>query len=389
MGNDRLVAMVVSCLSEGLLLVDEGRVERLDRVPSAGLATGRLAARARHDPAETSRGALVDFEDGRTVRIEALTDPHDVAWEGDLLAGVATLGNAVLWADRAGRVVRRFDAPGDGDCWHLSGLAIDCGRTLVSAFGRFRRHRDWAEAPRDGTGFVLELPSGRTAAEGLSSPHSPRVVAGELLVCDSGRGDVLVGERRVRLGGWTRGAAASDGLLAVGVSAPRGSGGSAELVLLDRATLRILRRFALPVREVHDVAFLPAGRARRLVRAVPMTAPMKPLARADLRVRLAAPPALALRAGELGELECSLTNLGRTALATARPHPVSVVASWSPCGRALWSPLPGAVAPGQTVRVPVRYLAPERPGRYAIELGAVQDGVARLEGSARVAADVA
>ena len=45
----------------------------------------------------------------------------------------------------------------------------------------------WRDRRRDG-GVVLEVPSGRTVAAGLSMPHSPRVHKGELWLLNSGAG---------------------------------------------------------------------------------------------------------------------------------------------------------------------------------------------------------
>src|SRR5918999_2839333 len=100
MREDRTVAFAVSCLDEGLLLVEGSRVERLDRVPSAGLAAGpNGVARAVHDPAETSTAGRVLRRVGRDLSVEGLRDVHELAWNGELLACTSTLGNAVLWVD--------------------------------------------------------------------------------------------------------------------------------------------------------------------------------------------------------------------------------------------------------------------------------------------------
>lgn len=384
MRNDRSVALVVSCLSEGLLLVEGDRVERLDDVPSAGLAVCvRHAARAVHQPAETAQAGEVSLEGGRKLRVPGLRDAHGLVWDGDLLACVSTLSNAVLWVDQRGRVIRRWQANGQGDCWHLSGIGVDRGRVLATAFGRFRRHRDWAERPRDGVGFVLELPSGRVVASGLSSPHSPRVLADALALCDSGRGEVRLGQRRVRLGGWTRGLAATSEGLAVGVSAPRGSRGRAHLAVLRASDLVVVRRIPLPVREVFDVAELTADRARALALREPSQEPTVPLRPSDLRAAVASPPRLRVTPNELTDVPCLVTNLGWSPLVSAPPHPVAVVSAWKPESRALWSPLLRPVEPGASVLVLVRTLAPSRPGRYELVLRVVQEGVAWFEGLAR------
>jgi Domain of unknown function (DUF4915) len=314
---------------------------------------------------------------------------HELAWSGDLLACVSTLANAVLWIDPRGRVVRRWQAPGEGDCWHLSGIAAAGDTVLVTAFGRFGSHRGWAEADRNDTGFVVELPSGRIVARGLSSPHSPRLVAGQLAVCDSGRGELVVGGRRVSLGGWTRGVAVAEDELAVGVSARRGSGGRAHVAVLRRSDLEVSRRVALPAREVFDVASLTAERAKALARQGPVELPTFPLRPADLRAAIEGPAGLRLAPGALATAVCTVTNLGSARFASALPHPIALVAAWRSAGRALWSPLPHSLEPGERSAVLFRLMAPRRPGRHDLELRLVQEGVAWLDGVARAEVTVA
>ncbi len=389
MENEQTVTFAVSCLSEGLLRVDGARVERLDRVPTAGLALSSHGdARARHSPSETASAGEVLLGD-RTLEVAGLLDPHELAWDGQLLAGVATLANAVRWFDQRGRVVRSWQAPGAGDCWHLNGIAVGGGRTAVTAFGRFARHRDWAETPRAGAGLVLEASSGRVLRDGLSSPHSPRFVDGALAVCDSGRGELVVGGRKVGIGGWTRGLAVTDLLFAVGVSARRGEAGCAELALVRRADLQVVRRIPLPVREVFDVVELTPARARCLARPAVSPPAMARLRTSDLEAGIAAPARLRLRRGSLGEVPCTVTNRGDAVLRSAPPYPVEIVAEWASGDRALWSPLPEPLEPGCSIELPVRLLAPRRPGPDILELRLVQAGVAWFEGRARVEVTVA
>jgi hypothetical protein len=385
MRNDRPVAFVVSSLTEGLLLVDGDSVEHLDRIPTTGLADGpHGVARAVHDPAETATDGWILFSGGAERRVPGLADAHELAWSGDLLGCVSTLENAVLWADRRGRVVRRWQAPGRGDCWHLNGLTTVGTGALATAFGRFPSHRDWAESDRDGAGVVVELPGGRIVASGLSCPHSPRLVGGRLAVCDSGRGELVVGDRRIGLGGWTRGLAVTESELVVGVSAARAAAGRAHLAVLRRSDLRVARRIRLPVREVFGVLELSPARARALARPGPSPARTTPLRPADLRVAIEPPPPLRLEPGALATVTCTVTNLGSARLASTPPHPVALVASWSSAGRALWSPLARPLGPGERRAVRARLLAPTEPGAHVLELRLVQEAVAWLEGVALV-----
>ena len=74
------MALLVSCLDEGLLLVEGDRIERIDGVPSAGLAVGRFGgARAVHDPAETTRVGEILLERGRRLSVAGLLDAHELA----------------------------------------------------------------------------------------------------------------------------------------------------------------------------------------------------------------------------------------------------------------------------------------------------------------------
>lgn len=377
--HDRPVPFVVSCLSEGLLLVDGERITPLDAVPSSGLAAGPLV-RAVYDPAETARGGRLDLS-RRSLEVGGLCDAHEIDWDGRLLASASTLANAVLWTDEGGRVVQRWHAPGEGDCWHLSGLCAAGGRVLVTAFGRFRRHRDWAASGRRGAGLIVEAGSGTVLAAGLDSPHSPRLVDGALVVCDSGRGDLLVGGRRIHLGGWTRGLAVTRTAFVVGVSARRGEPGSASLAVVRRSDLAVTARVPLRVREVFSVVEAAYDEARATARPdEARPAGTAPLCRRDLRAGIVAPAGLRLAPGALADVLCTVTNLGSATLAGSAPHPVALVAGWGSAGRTLWSPLPGRIEPGDSSRVTARVLAPERPGRHGLELRLVQEGVAWLDG---------
>lgn len=79
---------------------------------------------------------------------------------------------------------------GQGDCCHLNGVAIDDGRptyvTSVSATGELD---SWRAARADG-GVVVHVDSGEIICRGLSMPHSPRVYRGDLLLTNSGTGEL-------------------------------------------------------------------------------------------------------------------------------------------------------------------------------------------------------
>jgi uncharacterized protein (TIGR03032 family) len=75
------------------------------------------------------------------------------------------------------------------DRCHLNGLAMEKGKpryvTVVSASDVVD---GWRDKRRDG-GCVLEVPSGKVVASGLSMPHSPRVYRNKLWLLNSGTGE--------------------------------------------------------------------------------------------------------------------------------------------------------------------------------------------------------
>ena len=114
------------------------------------------------------------------------------------------------------------------DRCHLNGLALADGRAkYVTLVGASDVADGWREHRRDG-GCVLEVPSGRTAVEGLSMPHSPRTYRDRLWVLNSGRGefgrvDVAAGrfEPVAFCPGYLRGLAFAGDYAVAGLSRPR------------------------------------------------------------------------------------------------------------------------------------------------------------------------
>ena len=85
----------------------------------------------------------------------------------------------------------------------------------------------WRDRRRDG-GVVMEVPTGRIVASGLSMPHSPRLHKGELWVLNSGTG--FLGKIDLKTGkfepvtfcaGYLRGLAFVGDYAVVGLSRPR------------------------------------------------------------------------------------------------------------------------------------------------------------------------
>ena len=114
------------------------------------------------------------------------------------------------------------------DRCHLNGLAMQ-GRKprYASAVGRSDVADGWRDKRRDG-GLVMDVDTNETVLDGLSMPHSPRLVDGVLYLADSGTGrfgrvDLARGafEEIAFCPGYIRGLAIHRRFAVVGISAPR------------------------------------------------------------------------------------------------------------------------------------------------------------------------
>jgi hypothetical protein len=119
-------------------------------------------------------------------------DVHDVTVEasGRVVFAVTSFNCLATLSERSnftplwsppfiGRLVKE-------DRCHRSGVAMDGGRVrYVTVVSRSDRVEGWRDDRRKG-GCVLEVPSGRVVAAGLSMPHSPHVHCRRLWVLGSG-----------------------------------------------------------------------------------------------------------------------------------------------------------------------------------------------------------
>lgn len=78
------------------------------------------------------------------------------------------------------------------DRCHLNGLAVVDGQPrYVTALAETDTPAGWRAVKRDG-GCLIEVPSGRLVARGLSLPHSPRAEGDQVFFLHSGRGELSV-----------------------------------------------------------------------------------------------------------------------------------------------------------------------------------------------------
>ncbi len=148
------------------------------------------------------------------------------------------------------------------DRCHLNGLALDEGRPrYVTVVSTSDVADGWRDRRREG-GCVLEVPSSRTVASGLSMPHSPRVYRGRLWLLNSGTGFLgevdLANRTFVPLTfcpGYLRGLTFVGDYAVVGLSRPRHDKTFGGLALEEELTKREAEaRCGLQVIDLHSGA---------------------------------------------------------------------------------------------------------------------------------------
>jgi uncharacterized protein (TIGR03032 family) len=149
------------------------------------------------------------------------------------------------------------------DRCHLNGLGVRDGRVrYVTCLGQTDTAAGW-RANKVRGGCLLDVPSGRVLAQGLSMPHSPRWHHRRLWLLESGDGSLaVVDERRgrweavARLPGFTRGLDFYGGVAFVGLSQVRESAVFSGLPITERPQERVCGVWAVEVATGQTLAFL-------------------------------------------------------------------------------------------------------------------------------------
>ncbi|WP_323120580.1 TIGR03032 family protein [Burkholderia alba] len=220
----------------------------------------------------------------RTSHYTGDLDLHDMAFDKQVVLAVNTRYSCISVIDGYFNFTPIWQPPfvtefGPDDRCHLNGMAFHDGKVrYATALGATNTPFGWRKGMAT-DGIVMEVPSGRIVASGLSMPHSPRVIGGGLYVLEGGRGQVLridpvSGDKRViaKLPGFPHGLAEYGGVLFVGLSKLRSKRGpqglpieqeAEELVAgvaaLDAASGDVLGilQFYNGVEEVFDVQVMP------------------------------------------------------------------------------------------------------------------------------------
>ncbi|MEO9090914.1 MAG: glycosyltransferase [Rhodanobacter sp.] len=263
---DRL--LVSSPNDGGVFMLSERRTSRLSSIDGTGLVVS--SSRILRALQDTEAGLIGCYGEAGYRRVQlpgGAHDVHDLLAVGNRLFVACTEFNGVIELDQAFCEVARWTFPGEPDSIHLNSLCFHDGRLLASLFGDFSTHRGYKGATA-GRGEVRDVVSGETVVSGLSQPHSLGVIDGSLVVCNSESGEILFHRdgalvRRIEIGGYVRGLAVGAECLYVGVSRSRNvlpgvddGVATAEVVMVDKASGRLVQRLSVPAREIYDIRIL-------------------------------------------------------------------------------------------------------------------------------------
>ena len=255
----------------GLVCIHEGDALVVDRLDSTGLCweAGRVFRFVR------AKGQVYGYAaDGELVSktsLPGVKNGHDLRLVDGQFVVMSTGENQVHWYDLAGHLVTRWQAPGIGDAWHLNCLHPVRGALYASAFGMFENHRDWHDRGQV-SGFVFNLATEERVMDSLWHPHSPRLVDGRWMACESGTSSLVVKAkgngrvRRIGLRGYPRGMDAYGDYLYVGESVVRsGKAKGGSVAVLERESLEVVDRLPISLPEVYEVLAVPDSFARALM----------------------------------------------------------------------------------------------------------------------------
>lgn len=400
----------------------EAQVEELDAIPSFGLTVvgDRLYRVLSSVGGKDPHSELLVYDKTGVLtyrRLERVADPHGIVQHGNRFAVPCSERNQIVWLDADGHVTERWQAPGEGDTWHVNGVHVRDGRLFASAFGMHATHDDLTANLGKPTGVIFDVATRQVVVSALRCPHDPQFIDGGWFVSNSRAGEILLIDectggrtRTLNLGGWTRGVAIDEERMYVGISAERHTDaetGRAEIAVVDRKTWKELARVELPCREVHSVALVPRSFRMALRRGLRTNAvrvsvqdnedlfrltgnihptqhwtPMPMLEPDECRVTVTAALPRSARAGAVLTTEVAVENASNVVYLTALPHPVAIAYRWDRAdgdvrtrvseGR---SPFAKPLAPGDRMTSVVTLACPPDPGRYLLTLSVVQEWV--------------
>ena len=205
----------------------------------------------------------------RNVHTTGDIDIHEMAWgNGGELWCTNTRFSALCTIDTEYSFVPRWRPKfisklSPEDRCHLNGLGMVNGEPrYVSALGTSDKQQGWRDTKADG-GFVIDLSSTDTIAQGLCMPHSPRWYGERLWILESGKGSISTidlatgGTNAIQeLPGFTRGLDFAGPLAFVGLSQVRESALFSGLPVTEGTGERCCGVWVVNVTNGNIVAFL-------------------------------------------------------------------------------------------------------------------------------------
>jgi acetolactate synthase-1/2/3 large subunit len=404
----------------GLYSFDGHQLSLIDSVPTAALDfDGSAVVRLLCSGLDLEMCSELLFYDQTGVRkyfrIDGLPDAHDLRCINGSVVCVATMANSILWISRQGEVERTWRAPGEKDSWHVNGVVEQDGKIFCTAFGTFKRFREWNEWEHEYTGVIYNISDEKVEIGGFDCPHSPLYLKEGWVLCNSGASELInippgstKIKRRTKLEHWTRGLAATDDYFFVGESANRKQlsyGAAAHLAIVDRQTWELCGRIALPFTEVTSIALVPAsillalrrgfrtnslrenalGRISMLQRIGSQPGHngvlMEALPREGLQSQLKADVPAQLLAGDRTQIPVTIRNTGTGIWHSRDPHPVNLSCRWFPLNgssnfRGQSTNLPRPVHPDEELSCNLTVVVPKEEGEYDLAISLVQEFVA-------------
>jgi len=193
-------------------------------------------------------------------------DLHDVFIEGDSIYVVVTENNEIIKYNKNFDIINKWKLLGDADSIHINSITIYNGRLIASIFGRFKHHREYIKNT-EGNGEVIDIETNETLIRGLSQPHSLKVENGFLYLCDSEKNELhiyknMTLKNKIILPGYARGIGIGSNYLYIGISLSRNSTRytkgitSANIAVINKATMKIECMIPIPFREIYDVVII-------------------------------------------------------------------------------------------------------------------------------------
>ena len=263
------VDLLVSCPNDGgLVRIQDGVPVSVDNESTTGICCYEdKFLRCIQNSIDTPLKLIVyGKEEPQTLVFPEIRDVHDILAHDGKIYLVSSGSNEIFEvSSESYEILARHKFRGKGDAWHLNCLEVYENRLVVSAFGKFRRHRGYKGRTR-GAGILLDLFSGEVILEGLSQPHSPKVIDGFFYICDSekkglNRIDMRTRETTViEFENYTRGISFSDEHIYVGISSSRNidqESKTSKVVVLDRLTLERMDDIPLEYGEIYGVSAVP------------------------------------------------------------------------------------------------------------------------------------